>query len=64
MYVAGAAIWKVKSVTVVGVARGRSIQYNSQPVYMTDKRIYVREGWKYLKFDLQVPIFAVEEEWG
>jgi len=45
----------------VGVARGWSIQYNSKPAYVIDKRILVREGWKYLKHELQVPIYVAEE---
>jgi len=36
------------------------MQYNSKPDYMVDKRILVREGWKYLKYELQVPIYVAE----
>jgi len=28
---------------------------------MMDKKKLVREGWKYLKYELQVPIYVVEE---
>jgi len=40
------------------------MQYNSKPVYMMDNRILVREGWKYLKYELQVPIYVTEVERG
>jgi len=36
------------------------MQCNSKPVYMIDKRILVREGWKYIKYEFQVPILVAE----
>jgi len=31
---------------------------------MMDTRILVREGWKYLKYEIQVPIYAAEVDRG
>jgi len=36
------------------------MQHNSKTVYMMDKRILVREGWKYLKYEIQVAIYVAE----